>query len=490
MALEMKQSMRLSQQLVITPQLQQAIKLLQLSRLELADLIQQELEENPCLEEEVEETPENASESQGELHEQAKTEDHGHEHANDEVGTAQGEMKEPANFDWENYVDTFNSSELEPREHAGNQEEVPTYENFLRKTETLHDHLLWQLGMGDFSNQEKELGTTIIGNIDDDGYLTASIEEIAAEKNLATQTVGHLLSRIQDFDPTGVAARDLKECLLLQARHLGEDAPDVSLLIQYHLPDLERRDYVKICKATMLSEERIKELAHLISALEPKPGRPFSSEAPQYILPDVFVQKNGDDYLVSLNEDGLPRLQVSNFYRRSLMKGSDVAGQTKEYIQDRLRAAMWLIKSIHQRQRTLYRVAKSIVKFQKKFFNEGVSGLRPLILKDVAEDIEMHESTISRVTTNKYMHTPRGIFELKYFFNSGVQQDDGDGMASEAIKLTIKNIIEKEESRKPLSDQAIVHLLKAKKIDIARRTVAKYRETLGILPSSKRRMKS
>ncbi len=489
MAIELKQSVKLAQQLVVTPQLQQAIKLLQLSRLELTTLVQTELMENPVLEEFDEDTQQQEEEqkkSNAEAHEQAKDEDRGHEHAVDEVGTPDGQLKEPSNFDWENYMDTYNAPGY-VAERESSSEQAPTYENVLRTTESLQDHLLWQLHLSSFPKEDEPIFVELIGNINDDGYLQASVDEIAKACQVPAPRVEKVLTQLQEFDPIGVGARDLKECLKLQALQIGEDANTVMTLIDNHLPDLERHNYGRIAKKVGLSVDKVSELAHLISELEPKPGRPYSTESAHYIIPDVFVRKMGEEYMVTLNEDGLPKLQVSNFYRRALMKGSTVEGQTKEYIQERLRAAMWLIKSIHQRQRTLYRVATSIVKFQKEFFDKGINYLRPLVLKDVADDIEMHESTISRVTTNKYMHSPRGIYELKFFFNSGIHQLEGGGVASEAVKSTIKKLIEREDSKKPLSDQEISDRLKEHNIDIARRTVAKYRETLGILPSSKRR---
>lgn len=404
----------------------------------------------------------------------------------DEVGTKDGELKEPANFDWENYLDTYSTPGYQV-ERERRDDEGMSYENVMRQTESLQGHLVWQLHLSDLGEREIEIGTEIIGNINDDGYLQSSCEELAKKTNSDISEIEAVLIKIQEFDPLGVAARDLKECMRLQARHLGADSEIVLKIIDSHLNDLERHDYIGISKKLGIEEYRAKELAHVISAFEPKPGRPFNQESPQYIVPDVYVQKIGDEYIVTLNEDGLPKLKVSNFYRRALMKGSDVGQHTKEYIQERMRAAMWLIKSIHQRQRTLYKVSKSILKFQKDFFDKGVSNLKPLVLKNVAEDIEMHESTISRVTTNKFMHTPRGIFELKFFFNSGIHQLEGGGVASESVKLMIKNLVTKEDPKKPLSDRELVEILKANNIDIARRTIAKYREVLGILPSSRRK---
>lgn len=479
----------MEQTLVVTPQLQQAIKLLQLSRLELSNLIQTELMENPVLEdlsdEEAEAREEEVKKSEGEKHEDAKDEDKGHEHATDEIGDKDGNLKEPTDFDWESYIGTYNAPGYEAsREPA---EEGQTYENVLRQSETLQDHLLWQLHLTEMTEKQKEIGTEIIGNINDDGYLPANLEEIAAKCKTNVDEVESVLKKVQDFDPSGVAARDLKECLLLQARQLDKDIPLLTALIKDHLIDLEKHNYEAIANKLEISIQQVQELAHTISCLDPKPGRPYGQESPQYITPDVYVQKVGDDYEVVLNEDGLPKLRISRFYRRAMMKGSDVNEQAKGYIQDRLRSALWLIKSIHQRQRTLYKVSKSIIKFQKDFFDKGITHLKPLVLRDVAEDIEMHESTVSRVTTNKYMHSPRGIFELKFFFNTGLQKMEGGGIASEAVKSTIQKLITDEDPKSPLSDQKIAEILKKSNIDIARRTVAKYREMLKIPSSSRRR---
>lgn len=491
MPLELKQSLKLAQQLVVTPQLQQAIKLLQLSQMELSSLVEKELLENPILED-AEATPDDSEaekKTQSEKHEEAQSGEDNKEHKNEEIGSKEGDLKEPKDFDWENYLDTYNAPGYQVEREARSADDVQPFENVLRQTESLQDHLLWQLHLSQFDEQERLIGTEIIGNINDDGYLQATTEEIASKANASTEQVLPVLKRIQEFDPSGVAARDLKECLLIQLKMLGHGDEHLTKMISNHLLELEKHDYSTIAKKLSIELDKVKALAHIISELEPKPGRPFAENAAQYIVPDVYVKKIGDEYLVTLNEDGMPKLRVSNFYRRALMKGSDVGQHTKEYIQERMRAAMWLIKSIHQRQRTLYRVSHSIVKFQREFFDKGVAYLKPLVLKDVAEDVEMHESTISRVTTNKFMHTPRGIFELKFFFNSGINNIDGDGVASEAVKLMIKKFVEAESPKKPLSDRQLVDLLKQKNIDIARRTVAKYREMLHILPSSRRRMR-
>jgi len=494
MAIEMKQGMRLSQQLVITPQLQQAIKLLQMSRLELSAMIQKELTENPVLDEEDEEeeaTQElRAKSSSGELHEQAKIEDKGHDHSADEIGTSDGQFKEPNDFDWENYIDKYNATEERTVPTVSEMpEDLPTYENTLTRSESLQEHLLWQIHLSNFNDEEMDIGEEIVGNINEDGYLMMSVEELAAGAGKPAELVEKTLKKIQKLDPPGIAARDIKECLILQAEYLGDDSEIIKKLINDHLPDLERHNYSQIAKDEGLSVDKVKELAQVISNMEPKPGRAYNQEAPQYITPDVYIHKLGDEYIVVLNEDGLPKLQISNFYKRMLSKGQSVADPTKEYIQNKLKSAMWLIKSIHQRQRTLYKVTKSIVARQKEFLEKGPAHLKSMVLKDVADDIGMHESTISRVTTNKFVHTPKGIFELKYFFNSrvgGVGVDDK--VASEAVKSRIEKLIAGEDIKKPLSDQDIANILKEQnKIDIARRTVAKYREMLKIPTSSRRR---
>lgn len=499
MAMEIKQSLKLAQQLVITPQLQQAIRLLQLSRLELSTLIQQEMVENPVLEE-LEEEEEEKAKAKEDSHaadvEEAKEEDKGHDHSTDAVGSENIDLqKEPVNFDWENYIGTYNAPEIPTTEKP--PADLPTYEATLTRSENLQEHLSWQVHLSNFSEDEFEIANEIIGNINDDGYLTATLEEISEKLKCPVENAQAVLKKVQELDPAGVAARSLKECLILQVKMLdgfgqhaaviGKERAMIIYIIENHLEELETHNYSVIAKKMKTTPDEVKKIAKLIQELEPKPGRSYSTENAQYITPDVYVRKLGSEYVVTLNEDGLPKLQVSNFYRQTMMKGDDVAIKTRDYINDKMRQAMWLIKSIHQRQRTLYRVAKSIVKFQHDFLDKGIEHLKPMVLRDVAEDIEMHESTISRVTTNKYMHTPRGIFELKYFFSSGVRKSEGEDIASEAVKTAIRTMVGSEDLKKPLSDQDIAEGLKRQNIEIARRTVAKYREALQIPPSSKRR---
>jgi RNA polymerase sigma-54 factor len=492
MALELKQQLKLSQQLVMTPQLQQAIKLLQLSRMELVDLVREEMVENPVLEDGLETTEKSQAEQQEQRGEDMSLEGVDQERpppaeavaatpeTTSEVKADEGAVRE---IDWENYLENYSYAPPMPA-YRPNSDDLPSIENTLTRKPSLFDHLVWQLKLNNLTKQDENIGMLIIGNLDPNGYLKdATLEEIAEECSVVVQHTERVLQRIQEFDPVGVAVRDLKECLQIQAVQAGEDDEVVTRIIQDHMSNLERKNYQAIARDLKEPLEEIYEAVKVIASFHPKPGRLYSDEEPVYITPDVYVHKVGDKYFVVPNDDGLPKLKISSFYRTAL-SGSP---QAREYIQDKLRSAQWLIRSIQQRQRTIVKVTESIVKFQREFFDRGINYLKPLILRDVAEDISMHESTISRVTTNKYVHTPQGIYELKFFFNSGINRTDGDEIASESVKSKIKGIIAKEDVRKPYSDQKIVELLHDQNIDIARRTVAKYREQLGILSSSKRK---
>jgi RNA polymerase sigma-54 factor len=464
----------LSQTLRMTPQLQQAIKLLQLSRMELETAVRKELEENPVLED-----AEGPDEGNVEV---SKTETNTHEE-NVEAQAAQDPQKQDE-FDWESYLD----AQYKPTQSSGSgNEEIMNYENMISTTATLFDHLMWQIRNSGFNDEEQNLAGILVSYIDDDGYIKVPMEQIAEDEGVSKEDLESVLPFVQEFDPPGIGARDLQECLLVQAKHMQEDTRDFVELITNHLKDLEKKNYEGIAKAMNRDLEEIVEMTKIIYSMDPKPGRQFLSNDTQYVSPDVYVYKVGDEYMVSLNEDGMPRLRISNFYKNVLQGKTGKADTTQEYIQEKLRAAVWLIKSIHQRQRTIYKVTESIVKHQRDFFEKGPGFIKPMILRDIANDIGMHESTVSRVTTAKYVHTPRGIFELKYFFNSGINTDDGDALASESVKLKIKSLVSVEDPKNPLSDQKIVDLLKKDGIQIARRTVAKYRDVLKILPSSKRK---
>jgi len=476
MALELRQQLKLTQQLIMTPQLQMAIKLLQLSRLEMLDTIRQELEENPALEEVKD------SGSDENLPEQPETKD------SDTSATEEVTIEEKIHddIDWSIYLGEYNTPGRVSYE--GEDKEAPRYEAFIAPKKSLKDHLLWQFLMTKPARKEEKVASLIVGNLNKDGYLDGSVEEIAIMSDTPLEEVEYILTKMQTFDPVGVCARDLKECLLIQAKHFGFENTIITDIISNHLHDLEKKNYKGICKALKTSLDEVIAAIKVIKALEPKPGRQFSEETPQYINPDIYVHKLDNDFVVMLNDDGMPKLRVNSFYKNTISRGKKISGEAEDYIQNKIRSAAWLIKSIHQRQKTIYKVMNSILGFQKEFFEKGIAHLKPMVLRDVAQDIGMHESTISRVTTNKYAYTPQGIFELKYFFNSSIRRAQGGNIASASVQEKIRLIILNENPKKPYSDDKISQILKEEHhIHIARRTVAKYREMLKVLPSNKRK---
>ncbi|MBN1365454.1 MAG: RNA polymerase factor sigma-54 [Syntrophaceae bacterium] len=488
MAFELKQNLKLSQQLIMTPQLQQAIKLLQLSRQELVEAINQEMEENPLLEEISldegnEETINNEFEKDilSSERENVKAVEH-----TEEINVEKGAGTEE--FDWASYLEDYGPVGVT---YGGKDGEETSWDNVLTESQSLTKHLTWQMKLSSFSEDEERVCNQIIGNLDQNGYLCATIPEIAQLENVSEEFAESVLKKVQEFDPPGIAARDLQECLLIQSRMLGVKNKIIEVIIKEFLKELELKNYVHIAHKLKVPLREVEIAVLLISGMNPKPGSIYSEEKIQPIIPDVYVVKSGDEYKIILNDDGLPRLRISNFYREVMagLSGHDhnEVENGKKYIKDKVKSATWLIKSIQQRQNTIYKVAGSIVKFQKDFFDRGIDFLRPLVLRDIANDIDMHESTISRVVNNKYMHSPQGIFEMKYFFGSSIKRTSDGTIASKSVKEEIKQIINSEQQRKPYSDCEIVNMLKAKGINIARRTVAKYREMLGILPSSKRK---
>ena len=484
MALEIRQQLKMSQQLVMTPQLQQAIKLLQLSRLELVDLVRQELEENPVLEE----SGDQALDEENVLPESERSDDFVGEElpVQDAIPEVTGESEGLADIDWQSYLEGYSLGGT-TADNYEDDEERPSYENLLTKGTSLAEHLLWQLGLSRIHPRDNLVATELIGNIDEDGYLKVPLEEIAEAVSANVSDVERILGLVQKFDPSGVGARSLQECLLIQVRQLDMQDSLVEIMLRDHIDNIEARRFNVIAKDLEISIDDVHAAIRFISTLDPHPGRAYGQEDVHYVLPDIFVQRIGDEYVVTLNDEGLPNLRINSFYRSALSGGKAVDAKTGEYIQEKMRGAVWLIKSIHQRQRTIYKVTKSIVKFQKDFFDRGIDYLMPLVLRDVAEDIEMHESTISRVTTNKYVQTPQGLYELKYFFNSSINTTGGDFIASESVKSRIKEIVAEENPKKPFSDQKIVELLEKRGISIARRTVTKYREMIGIRSSSERK---
>jgi RNA polymerase sigma-54 factor len=513
MALEVKlgHDLRLRQQLVMTPQLQQAIKILQLSLPELEAVVQNELDSNPMLEpldQSVAETAANAEPSEdinlpadGEplppQTESTAAEPEDWERVVGEVpvpnvategADAAAEMRDPSldKLDWREYLETYSNNWQDGEAPHDDDERRQALENTLTRKASLEDHLMWQLRLSSLDRAQQRIGATIIYNLNEDGYLETPLMELATQLETGVEAVESVLARIQRFDPPGVAARDLRECLLAQLQNLGMEESLAARIVRYHLDLLEKHRYSEIAKALGVGPKMVAEAARSIASLEPKPGRDYGGAEPAYIVPDVYIQKIGDDFVVTLNESAVPRLRLANYYQK-VLNDSATGTDAKEYLQERLRSARWLVKSIYQRLQTIFKVANSIVKFQRPFFEQGVGHLRPLVLKDVAEDIGMHESTISRATANKYAHTPQGIFELKFFFTSGVKAADGEDVSAETVKEKIRILVAGEGQDNPLSDQAIADILHNDQINIARRTVAKYRQALGILPSSRRK---
>lgn len=487
--MEIKQQLRLSQQLVMTPQLQQAIKLLQMSRIELESLVREEMLENPVLEDSLEPAPRNEGEpppngEQTTIDRQIAQDDK----VTSEVGKET--EKKADDIDWERYLENHSLQAPVPSFRRGNEDELPGYEATLTSGEDLVDHMWWQVRMSNLVEDEMRFAALVLGNLDDAGYLKLEkvppeevVPKLAEESDLHPEDAEEVLAMIQKMDPIGVASRSLRECLLVQARHHGMDELTLRVLDE-HLENLERKNYQAIAKALEVPVEEIYDVAQVIAELEPRPGRNFVTEEPRYIVPDVHVHRVGEKYFVVANDDGMPKLKISGFYR-SAMAGDPKA---KEYIQNKLRSAQWLIRSIDQRRKTIVKVTECIVEKQREFFDLGIEYLKPMILRDVAEAVGMHESTISRVTSNKYVATPRGVYELKFFFNSAIKRGGTkEDIASEAVKQAIKKIIAAEDAQVPYSDQKIVEILAQRDIKIARRTVAKYREMLGILSSSKRK---
>ncbi len=480
MALEQKLHLKLSQKLIMTPSLQQAIKLLQLSKLELQEVLNQELLENPLLEESADE----AKQEEAEVEAQEKTQTE--EEAKAAEPAPEKEKDSFDEIDYDAYFQDYIEYGYNPR--MGEDHEEFPIENTLTRPPNLTDHLAWQLGMSDASPVVKDIGAFIIGNIDEDGYLRASSEEIAAAGPYDPADVEKAIATIQSLDPIGVGARDLRECLLLQLQFLEVDNTMVESIVRDHWDMFMQRHFVQIAKALGIDMKTLEGVVEIIKHLDPKPGRKYSNERAIYVEPDVYIQKVGDDYVIVLNEDGMPKLRINGSYRSMLSSmDSKSDGETVNYIKDKIRSAVWLIKSLDQRQRTIYKVAESIVKHQREFLEKGIDYLRPLVLRDVADDIQMHESTVSRVVSNKYMHTPRGLFLMKYFFHSGIDSDTGEDISSLTVKKKIQGFIDGEDPRKPLSDSKIMKILNDEGINIARRTVAKYRDELNIPSSTDRK---
>ncbi len=478
MALEQKLNLRLSQRLVMTPSLQQAIKLLQMSRLELQEVLTQEMVENPILEDQDEE-PEPVERTESTP-----------EEAPVPVDTTPPAEKERDSFDeidFDSYFSDYLDSAYNPRQYQEEPEEY-SLENVLTRPEGLPEHLNWQLSMSEATPSVREIAAYLIGNIDEDGYLRVSRDEIRQAHYENEGEVDTAVELVRSFDPPGVCAFDLPDCLMIQLRSLGIENELIETIIQKHWAEFLNRQFAPLAKVLGVGMSDIQAAVEIIKNLEPKPGRKYSSERTIYVEPDVFVRKIGDEYVIQLSEDGLPKLRISGAYRKLLRGGNGAIGaEAANYLREKMRSAVWLIKSLDQRQRTIYKVADSIVRHQRAFLDHGIEHLRPLVLRVVANDIGMHESTVSRVVSNKYMHTPRGLFPMKYFFHSGIDSSSGDDVSSLSIKNKISRIVQEEDTRRPFSDARIMQRLRAEGIQIARRTVAKYREELRIPSSSQRK---
>ncbi|EES3472760.1 RNA polymerase factor sigma-54 [Escherichia coli] len=474
----MKQGLqlRLSQQLAMTPQLQQAIRLLQLSTLELQQELQQALESNPLLE-------------QIDTHEEIDTrETQDSETLDTADALEQKEMPEelPLDASWDT-IYTAGTPSGTSDDYI--DDELPVYQG--ETTQTLQDYLMWQVELTPFSDTDRAIATSIVDAVDDTGYLTVPLEDILesmGDEEIDIDEVEAVLKRIQRFDPVGVAAKDLRDCLLIQLSQFDKTTPwleEARLIISDHLDLLANHDFRTLMRVTRLKEDVLKEAVNLIQSLDPRPGQSIQTGEPEYVIPDVLVRKHNGHWTVELNSDSIPRLQINQHYA-SMCNNARNDGDS-QFIRSNLQDAKWLIKSLESRNDTLLRVSRCIVEQQQAFFEQGEEYMKPMVLADIAQAVEMHESTISRVTTQKYLHSPRGIFELKYFFSSHVNTEGGGEASSTAIRALVKKLIAAENPAKPLSDSKLTSLLSEQGIMVARRTVAKYRESLSIPPSNQRK---
>jgi len=473
MALESRLELRLTQKLVLTPQLQQAIKLLQMPQLELSNTINQELTENPFLEEESVQEQEEAQEKepQAEINVPDDTEI-----------PLEGLMS----FTVDDYFEERSSDGRDVGYFNPGTMVQPSFEQFTASQSDLYDHLLWQLRLTADTERMKEIGEVIIGNIDENGYLRVSDEEIASLAEASPEEVAEAVKLIQSLDPPGTGARTLQECLLIQVDMLGLSGTLVERIVRHHLADLEKRNYKALAREFGTNLDDVIAAVNIITELDPKPGRNYANVSANYVTPDVYVERTDSGYQIILNDEGVPRLRLNSHYKKLLANKNRLSKEEKSYMEERLRSAVWLLKSLDQRNRTIYKVTESIVKFQRDFFDRGVQFLKPLNLRDVSEDIDMHESTVSRVTSNKYLACSHGIFPFRHFFSSALQGSNGN-VSSTIVKEMIRKIIDEENPQKPFSDLKIAEMLKQKNITIARRTVAKYREELKIPPHNKRK---
>ncbi|MEJ2696309.1 MAG: RNA polymerase factor sigma-54 [Candidatus Sulfobium sp.] len=476
MALEGRLELKLSQKLVLTPQLQMAIKLLQMPQLELSQALNQELTENPFLEE--------ATDSQAEDYaggDEKDTLESRQDHDDTEMP-----LEKLINFASEDYFEERSYDGRDLGYFTPGNVTQPSFEYFLSSSSDLFDHLIWQLRLSRESETVRNAGEIIIGNIDENGYLKVSDEEVIEQASTDLETVRRALRLVQSFDPPGIAARDIRECLLLQLKALDLQGSLAEKLITENLDLLGKRKYQQMAGIHGVSLEEVMAAVKIIEGLDPKPGRNFASSPANYITPDVYIIRTESGYQIILNDEGLPRIRINNYYQRLLAKRNSIPKEDRQFLEDKLRSAIWLMKSLDQRNKTIYRVTESILAFQNDFFDRGVTALRPLNLKDIAAELNLHESTISRVTSNKYLSCPQGIYSFRFFFSNAIPSESGS-VSSTTVKDMIRKIVAEEDPRKPLSDMKIVEIFRSQDITIARRTVAKYREELKIPAQSQRK---
>ncbi|MDA2933529.1 RNA polymerase factor sigma-54 [Acidobacteria bacterium AH-259-D05] len=461
--------LHLSQRLAMTPSLLQKIELLTLNRLELSDLLNQELAENPVLEEVAQQPEVEGAESFESEKEQEKDEE------------------SYDDFDYEYFFGEYLSPSSPPSREWGGRDEQPSFELFLATPPTLSDHLNWQLNLTEVPSEIREIAYFIIGNIDEDGYLIVTVEEIVESFQVSTDQVEEALRLVQSLDPIGVGSRNLQECLLLQIEAVGHKGTLAEKLVREYLPLVQAKKFNQLAKELNCDLEEVALAMETLRNLSPKPGQKYSAQRPTYIQPDVHIYKVDDEYEIALNDDGLPKLRLSRAYRE-LLKKKSVSKETKRFVRERFRSAIELLKSVDQRQQTIYRACVEIVKRQRAFLDRGIIHLKPMLIKDVAEELGVHSSTISRVVANKHAHTPQGVMELRKFFTSGIESADGESLSVVQVKEHIKGIIANENAQKPLSDQKIAALLNQSGVHITRRTVAKYRDQMNVPGSRERKM--
>lgn len=478
MAQEQRLELRLSQKLILTPQLQQSIKLLQLPLLELTQDINQELMNNPMLEEGAERESEGKNESPSSSPDE--------ESYREPTNETEAPLEKLFGFTTDNY---FEERASDGRDfgyfNEGTEEATSPFERNRSKVD-LYEHLLWQLRLASVPESVGKTAEIIINNLNSDGYLKATAEEIAELAGVNNETVEEALSFVRGLDPSGVGARDLQECLLMQLEPLNLKGTLVEKILTDGFSELEGKKYKQLAARFKTTIEELLAAVKIIEGLEPRPGRNYTGDEPVHIIPDVYVEESEGQFIITLNDEGIPRLRLSNYYRKLLANKKNLGPEEKQFLEEKLRSAIWLLKSLDQRNKTIYKVTESILKFQEDFFRKGFKFLKPLNLKDIAEDLGMHESTISRVTSNKYIQCPQGLLNFRYFFSNAVATSNGD-ISSSTVKDMIKQIIEEEDPKEPLNDKKIVDILAAKGIHVARRTAAKYREELKIPSHIKRK---